>query len=108
MEPHRILRACSDPTRLRILRLLRGGELCVGDLVAILRIPQPTASRHLAYLRRTGLVRAREQGLWAFYSLLPARDPFHRRLLSCVAHAPDPAKDDARARRVRKNGGCCP
>jgi predicted transcriptional regulator len=47
-----MFRAFSDRTRLRILRLLLGGELCVGDIVSAIRVPQPTASRHLAYLRK--------------------------------------------------------
>ena len=51
-----MFRAFSDRTRLRILHLLRGGELCVCDLVEVLGVPQPKASRHLAYLRKAGLV----------------------------------------------------
>jgi DNA-binding transcriptional ArsR family regulator len=57
-----MFRAFSDRTRLRILHLLSEGELCVGDLVGVLRVPQPTASRHLAYLRRAGLVVTRKNG----------------------------------------------
>jgi ArsR family transcriptional regulator len=49
-------KALADPTRLRILALLVEGEVCVCDIHDTLRLPQPTASRHLAYLRRTGLV----------------------------------------------------
>ena len=73
-----LFRAFSDPTRLRILHLLRRQEHCVGDLMALLRLPQAKTSRHLAYLRRAGLVRAREQGLWSYYSLVPAREALHR------------------------------
>ena len=51
-----MFRAFSDRTRLRILHMLRGGELCVCDIVAVLGVPQPKASRHLAYLRKAGLV----------------------------------------------------
>lgn len=79
-----IFRALSDRTRLRILNLLRGGELCVCDLVAVLDVPQPTASRHLAYLRKTGLVLARKEGLWHYYRLTPAKSIFHKKLLECV------------------------
>ena len=49
-----LFRAFSDRTRLRILNVLRRGEVCVGNLVKVLGVPQPTASRHLAYLRRAG------------------------------------------------------
>ena len=107
-----MFRAFSDPIRLRILRLLQGGELCVGDLIVILRVPQPTASRHLAYLRRVGLVGARKHGLWSFYSLAPDRGSLHRKLLECLAacarELPEVAADAARARVLRRQGGCCP
>jgi len=64
-----MFRAFSDPVRLRILHLLQSGEFCVGDIVKVLRLPQPRVSRHLAYLRRAGLVKVRQNGLWKFYSL---------------------------------------
>ncbi len=66
-----MFRAFSDRTRLRILNLLRDGELCVCDLVEVLGVPQPKTSRHLAYLRRSGLVVARKEGLWNYYQLAP-------------------------------------
>ena len=104
--------AFSDPTRLRILHLLRDGELCVGDLVTILDMPQSTISRHLAYLRRSTLVATRKSGLWMYYSLTPAKSEFHRKLLDCLtacfADVPELKKDATRAKKVRKNGGCCP
>ena len=80
-----VFRALSDRTRLRILNLLRGGELCVCHLVAVLDVPQPTASRHLAYLRKAGLVVARKEGLWMHYRLAPARSKSHAMLLACLA-----------------------
>jgi ArsR family transcriptional regulator, arsenate/arsenite/antimonite-responsive transcriptional repressor len=80
-----VFRALSDRTRLRILSLLRGGEVCVCHLVAVLGVPQPTASRHLAYLRRAELVVARKQGLWMHYRLAPPRSKFHEMLLECLA-----------------------
>ena len=109
---HRMFRALSDRTRLRILQLLRGGELCVGDLVETLVIPQAKTSRHLAYLRKSGLVRVREEGIWCFYSLSPAGDPLHRKLLECLGvcfqDVPEIEADARRAQRIRKRGGCCP
>ena len=80
----RLFRAFADRTRLRILFLLRDGELNVCDLVTALRAPQPTVSRHLAYLRELGLVRIRKQGLWMHYSLAPAASALHKKLLDCV------------------------
>lgn len=82
-----VFRALSDRTRLRILNLLRAGELCVCDLVTVLDVPQPTASRHLAYLRRAGLVLARKEGQWHYYRLTSAENRFHEALLECVAAA---------------------
>ena len=108
----RMFRAFSDCTRLRILFLLQGGECCVGNIVDILGIEQPSASRHLAYLRQARLVSVRKAGLWSYYSLAPAEEPFHVKLLECLAccfaEVPEIRADQERARRVRAAGGCCP
>jgi ArsR family transcriptional regulator len=109
----RIFRAFSDRTRLRILHLLQGGECCVGDLVSILRAAQPAVSRHLAYLRRAGLVQVRREGLWCHYRLAPAANPFHEKLLECLGccfeEVPQLRADATRAAKLRKAGaGCCP
>lgn len=82
-----IFRALSDTTRLRILNLLQGGELCVCELVDVLDVPQPTASRHLAYLRKADLVTARKEGAWQYYRLTPAKTKFRKKLLECVKAA---------------------
>ena len=89
IEADLAFRAFSDRTRLRILHLLLDGELCVGDLVRIIKTPQPTASRHLAYLRKAKLVTTRESGAWTFYALAPARTAFHKKLLACLAQCFD-------------------
>ena len=103
-----IFRAFSDRTRLRILNMLRGGELCVCDIVDVLGVPQPKASRHLAYLRRAGLVTARKEGQWAYYTLAPARTEFHKKILDCLgccfSDVPELARD---AKRLGIRGGCC-
>jgi ArsR family transcriptional regulator len=105
----KLFRVLGDSTRLRILHLLRAGELCVGDLVTVLNVPQPTASRHLAYLKRSGLISARKNSYWTFYSLATARTPFHRKLLECLhADAAGRARDAKRLAAVRRTGGCCP
>jgi len=107
-----IFRAFSDRTRLRILSILGQGEHCVGDLVEILKVPQPKVSRHLAYLRKAGLVETREHGLWNFYRLAPARAPFHKKMLECLGacygDVPEIARDAAKANDLKKTGGCCP
>ncbi len=101
-----IFRALSDRTRLRILSLLHGGELCVCDLVDVLEMPQPTVSRHLAYLRKTRLVVARKEGLWSYYRLIPARSTFHEKLLECLdacrQEVPEVARDSRRLRSVTR------
>lgn len=107
-----IFRAFSDRTRLRILSLLKQGELCVGDLVVILKAPQPKVSRHLAYLRKAGLVQTREAGLWNFYRLAPAATPFHRKMIECLGacfgDVPEIARDADKAQNLKSTGGCCP
>lgn len=79
--------ALADPTRLRILALLRDGEVCVCHLHASLDVPQPTASRHLAYLRKTGLVDARRDGIWMHYRLKPIDNPVVAAVVSAALHA---------------------
>ena len=107
-----LFRAFSDLTRLRILNLLRDGELCVCDLVEVLQLPQPTVSRHLSYLRRAGLIRAREERSWNFYSLSVGRTEVHKKLLECLtactSEMPKLANDGKRASDLRARGGCCP
>jgi ArsR family transcriptional regulator len=65
----RIFKAIADETRLRILTLLLEGELCVCEIIAALELPQSTISRHLAYLRNSGWVHDRRQGVWMYYRL---------------------------------------
>ena len=107
-----MFRAFSDRTRLRILHLLLGGELCVGDIVEVLRVPQPRASRHLSCLRKAGLVDVRKAGLWSYYSLAKPEISFQDKLLECLANCfgdvPEIRADQARAESIRKSGGCCP
>jgi ArsR family transcriptional regulator len=60
----------SDPIRLRILMLLQTeGELCVCELMAVLKLPQSTVSRHLAYLKRCGWLDDRREGVWMHYTI---------------------------------------
>src|SRR3990172_11048723 len=84
-EPSDLFRAFADPTRLRILSLLlEQKQLCVCDLCEVLDEIQPKVSRHLATLRRVGLVRVRRDGKWMIYSLADAPAPPPRPLLRCV------------------------
>src|SRR3954468_2743250 len=101
-------KALADGTRLRILGLLLTGEVCVCDIHQSLRITQPKASRHLAYLRKAGLVDARREGLWMHYRLAELSDPVLKALSDTVRHAlthVDAVLKDAD--RLHKKTGCC-
>jgi ArsR family transcriptional regulator, arsenate/arsenite/antimonite-responsive transcriptional repressor len=104
----RLFKALSDATRLRILALLVDGEVCVCHLHETLRVPQPTVSRHLAYLRRSGLVDTRREGLWIYYRLAKLDDVVLRTLTDIATHAlghvDRVAKD---VQRLRNKTGCC-
>ena len=65
----RLFAALADPTRLRLLNLMDGREVCVCYFVGILKQSQPKVSRHLAYLRNAGIVSARREGKWMHYSI---------------------------------------
>ena len=77
------LKAAGEPSRLRILKVLEQGELCVCHLVSLLGLSQPTVSRHLSVLRAAGLIEERKEGRWSHYRLAPAA-PFPRRLLETL------------------------
>ena len=83
-NPDQLFKAFSDSTRLRLLNLLAQREHCVCEFQSILRVAQPKISRHLAYLRRSGLVKTRRNGKWIYYSLAPAANPVHTSLLRCL------------------------
>ena len=107
-ELERLFQALGDATRLRILGLLLTGEVCVCDIHETLKIPQPKASRHLAYLRKSGLVDTRRQGLWIHYRLAELSDPVLGAIATAVRHAlthVDVVQHDAA--RLQKKTGCC-
>jgi ArsR family transcriptional regulator len=107
-----MFRAFSDRTRLRILSLIQKRELCVGDIVEILQVPQPRISRHLAYLRKAHLVKVRKAGIWSYYSIASAETAFQKKLLSCLGNCfsevPQIQADQQRATEIKRSGGCCP
>jgi ArsR family transcriptional regulator len=73
--------ALSDRTRLRLLNLMNGKEVCVCYFVEILGQSQPKVSRHLAYLRRAGIVAARREGKWIHYSIVVPKHAGAARIL---------------------------
>ena len=112
--------ALADKTRLRILALLGRDEVCVCHLHDTLGLPQPTVSRHLAYLRRTGIVVARREGVWMHYQISTSLDPVVQGVVDAavraLAHVPTTTKDrkvfqrsfgDLHVAEVRCGGACC-
>ena len=104
----RMFKALADTTRLRILGLLLTGEVCVCHIHESLKISQPKASRHLAYLRRAGLVETRRDGLWVHYRLASLPSPVLAAIADAVRHALthlDAVHRDSE--RLHKRTGCC-
>lgn len=84
MEALQIYECLCDLSRLRLLNLLRSGEVCVCHLHEALSLPQAQVSKHLAYLRARGAVEARSAGRWKYYRLPSKPSPFLARQLSCL------------------------
>ena len=93
-----MLKALSDETRLRILKVLEHGELCVCDIVAAIDVSQPKISFHLAALKAAGLVKDRKEGKWALYKIDDS-DLFKRFLvLSLLERIPEGEVEDDKKR----------
>ena len=86
-ELESLFRALADKTRLRILALLGKNEVCVCHIHDSLGLPQPTVSRHLAYLRKSGLVSARRDGVWMHYQVSRALSPVVRGVVAAAVDA---------------------
>jgi ArsR family transcriptional regulator len=101
-----LLRALADTTRLRLLNLMRDDEVCVCFFVEVLGISQPKISRHLAYLRRAGLVAARRQWKWMHYRIVNPADSHTARILQEVQAwlAQNPQMQRERAKLIKI---CC-
>ena len=93
-------RALADSTRLRIINLIGDQEVCVCFFVEILKTNQPKISRHLAYLRRAGIVAARREGIWMHYRIATPHDENAAKVLTDVRQwlASDPAMQQDRKR----------
>lgn len=98
--------ALSDRNRLRLINLMGDDEVCVCFFVEILKMPQPRVSRHLAYLRRAGIVEARREGKWMHYQIAPPSDERAARIFQEVREylAADREMRKDRARLVKI---CC-
>jgi ArsR family transcriptional regulator len=101
-----IFAALADNTRLRLLNLMAGREVCVCHFVEILGQSQPKISRHLAYLRQAGIVAARREGKWMHYSICTPADAAASSILSATLAV---LGDDRqmRADRLKLDHACC-
>jgi len=95
-----VMKSVADPTRVRILKLLEAGEMCVCQIVAILELSQSTISKHLFLLKMAGLVRERQEKKWVHYSLDGSEGfPYARKMLNTLKGW---LNDDAMIGRDRK------
>lgn len=101
-----LFRTLADPTRLRLLNLISQGDVCVCHLTDSLEAIQPRVSRHLAYLRRAGVVETRREGKWMHYRWAPNGEAFAGYLMKGLR---DWMTKDARMTRERKKLAriCC-
>lgn len=108
-----VFKILSDPTRLRVLRLLlvAGHELCVCELVDSLEEPQYNISKHLNALKTVGLLKSRREGRWIYYRPAPGNDAFSRSLLEAVTVIPEKQaqrdRSELRKRLRLREGGKC-
>lgn len=104
------MKAVADPTRVRMLKMLEGGELCVCQIIAVLALSPSTVSKHLFLLKSAGLVNDRKQKKWVHYSLdRESDDPYVagilRELSSWLERDPVIARDRVRLAEARKDVG---
>jgi ArsR family transcriptional regulator len=101
-----LFKALADQTRLRLINLIGDEEICVCFFVEVLKTNQPKISRHLAYLKRAGVVAARREGKWMHYRLVEPADPHAARIFrevrSWLDNNPAMVTDRTRLRKI-----CC-
>jgi len=97
-----VLKAMGHPVRLRILAMLRGGELCVCQMTALLDLATSTVSAHLADLKRAGLVRERKDGRWVFYRLTDDEPPVLASVWGTISKDARVQADARLLRQIRK------
>jgi len=98
----------ADPTRLRLLNLMAGREVCVCYFVEILGQNQSKISRHLAYLRRAGLVSARREGKWMHYRICEPADPGAASILAATLDSLARKKPMQADRKLLERACCVP
>jgi ArsR family transcriptional regulator len=101
-----LFRALGDPTRLRLINLMAGQEVCVCYFTEVVGAPQPKISRHLAYLRKAGIVAARRDGKWMHYRLTASSNPNIASIMKNVIEALRQDKEMQRDRQ-KLDRACC-
>ena len=98
-------KALGDETRLRILGLLRQGELCVCDIMEVLHLPQSTVSRHLAYLKHSGWLSGARRGKWMYYQLcfLTSRETTQGEIVASLRELPQCEADQLELKKHLKH-----
>jgi len=102
----RLFAALADPTRMRLLNLMAGREVCVCYFVEILKQGQPKISRHLAYLRSASIVAARREGKWMHYRIQEPNDRAAAAILNATL-ASFHANPEMQADLARMGNACC-
>lgn len=108
-----VAKAVADPTRVRILKLLEAGEICVCHVTALLELAPATVSKHLAILKTAGLVQSRRDGKWVHYrlaeqTLSPYAPAFLALLTQVLEECPTIASDRTAALALAQPSACCP
>src|SRR5947209_12493456 len=101
-----LFRSLADPTRLRLINLMADQEICVCYFIDVIGAPQPKISRHLAYLRRAGIVGARREGKWMHYRLVVPQESHAAAILKTTIEALRNDKEMQRD-RDRLTRACC-
>ena len=94
-EYEMVMKAVADPTRVRILKLLEAGEMCVCQVVAVLELGQSTVSKHLFLMKMAGLVRERQEKKWVHYARAESGgSPYARKMLAMLKSPRPPSTTD--------------
>jgi ArsR family transcriptional regulator len=109
-ELEQLFKGLADQTRIRIINLLIHGELCVCDIQYVLESPQPNVSRHLTYLKNSGLVLDRRDGSRMYYRLAQATGGVHKSLFTFLREAfqasESLAEDSRKLKKAIATGSC--
>ncbi len=97
----RVMKALSDPSRIRVLKLLQAEELCVCEIQKVLELAQSTVSKHMKILEDAGLVNRKRQGTWIIYSLADGRESEYAKVM--LAELRNWLDDDEELNEMRKS-----